>query len=109
MNYGDRGRQKVNFDYYIPAGTPVLDKNTGDVTYLSEAHIGKYPYPNNTEKTGGGYFSSSSAAVRYHKTSFESEKYHNRLHFPESMAKQNCRKTSAPLCKCNQSFLFHRL
>ena len=70
MNYGDRGRQKVNFDYYIPAGTPVLDKNTGDVTYLSEAHIGKYPYPNNTEKTGGGYFSSSSAAVRYHKTSF---------------------------------------
>ena len=42
--------KKVNFDYYIPAGTPVLDKNTGDVTYLSEAHIGKYPYPNNTEK-----------------------------------------------------------
>lgn len=70
MNYGDRGRQKVSFDYYIPAGTPVMDKESGNVTYLETAHIGKYPYPNNTEKTGGGYFSSSSASVRYHKTSF---------------------------------------
>ncbi|MDH6313933.1 TonB-linked SusC/RagA family outer membrane protein [Parabacteroides sp. PFB2-10] len=70
QNYGDRGRQKMSFDYYIPAGTPVLDPVTGDVTTQATAHIGKYPYPNNTEKTGGGYFSSSSAAVRYHDTSF---------------------------------------
>ena len=70
MDYSDRGRQKVSFDYYIPAGTPVLDKATGDVTYLETAHVGAYPYPNNTEKTGGGYFSKSSSGVRYHKTSF---------------------------------------
>ena len=70
QDYNDRGRQKMSFDYYIPAGTPVMDKETGEVTALAEAHIGSSPYPNNTEKTGGGYYSSSSASVRYHKTSF---------------------------------------
>lgn len=70
MNYGDRGRQKMSFDYYIPAGTPVLDPTTGGVTTLTEARMGSYPYPNNTDTSGGGYFSSSSDAVRYHKTSF---------------------------------------
>lgn len=70
MNYGDRGRQKVAFDYYIPAGTPVLNSSTGEVTYQETAHIGKYPYPNNSDTSNGGYFSSSSDAVRYHKTSF---------------------------------------
>ena len=32
--------------------------------------MGAYPYPNNYEKTGGGYFSKSSSGVRYQKTSF---------------------------------------
>lgn len=70
MDYNDRGRQKMSFDYYIPAGTPVLNPTTGEVTALTEAHIGSTPYPNNTEKTGGGYFSKSSASVKYQKTSF---------------------------------------
>ncbi len=70
MNYGDRGRQKMSFDYYIPAGTPVLDPTTGEVTTLTEARMGSHPYPNNTDNTGGGYHNSSSDAVRYHKTSF---------------------------------------
>lgn len=41
---------KMSFDYYIPAGTPVLDKATGDITYLETPHMGAYPYPNNYEK-----------------------------------------------------------
>lgn len=70
MDYNDRGRQKMSFDYYIPAGTPVMDPATGEVTALAETHFGSTPYPNNSEKTGGGYFKSSSAGVRYHQTSF---------------------------------------
>lgn len=70
MDYNDRGRQKMSFDYYIPAGTPVMDPVTGEVTALAETHLGSTPYPNNSEKTGGGYFKSSSAGVRYHQTSF---------------------------------------
>lgn len=70
MDISDRGRQKMSFDYYIPAGTPVLDKATGDITYLETPHMGAYPYPNNYEKTGGGYFSKSSSGVRYQKNVF---------------------------------------
>ena len=70
MDYGDRGRQKMSFDYYIPAGTPVLDPVTGNVTTQATTHYGDYPYPNNTDKTGGNFFSKSSTAVKYHKTSF---------------------------------------
>lgn len=70
MDYSDRGRQKMSFDYYIPAGTPVLDPVTGDVTTQATTHYGSCPYPNNTDKTGGNYFTKSSTAVRYHKTSF---------------------------------------
>lgn len=69
MDYSDRGRQKMSFDYYIPAGTPVLDAN-GNVTTLAEAHIAENPYPTNMDKTAGGYFDKSSDAIRYHKTSF---------------------------------------
>lgn len=69
LDYSDRGRQKMSFDYYIPAGTPVLDED-GNVTTLTEAHYGEYPYPTNMDKTAGGYFDKSSDAVRYHKTSF---------------------------------------
>ena len=68
LDYSDRGRQKMSFDYYIPAGTPVLDED-GNVTTLTEAHYGEYPYPTNMDKTAGGYFDKSSDAVRYHKTS----------------------------------------
>lgn len=73
MDYNDRGRQKISFDYYIPAGTPVLNAN-GDVVTLETSHHGKYPYPNNTDKVGGGWFGNKSSAVQegwqYHDTSF---------------------------------------
>ena len=67
VNYGDRGRQHVAMDYYIPAGTPVLDQTTGDVVYQEKAHYGEYPYPNNSDKTAGGYISNWN---NYRKTSF---------------------------------------
>ncbi len=74
MDYNDRGRQKMAFDYYIPAGTPVLDPVTGDVVTLETSHHGKYPYPNNTDKKGGGWFGNKSSATgegwKYQDTSF---------------------------------------
>lgn len=70
-DYNDRGRQKVAMDYYIPKGTPVFDRTTGTVVNTTETHYGSMPYPNNSDaKTSGGYFGSSSYAVKYHDTSF---------------------------------------
>ena len=40
------------------------------MTTQATTHYGDYPYPNNTDKTGGNFFSKSSTAVKYHKTSF---------------------------------------
>ena len=73
MDYNDRGRQKFNFDYYIPAGAYVLNEN-GDIVQLTESKPGKYPYPTNADKTAGGWFSSKGSAkqegYQYHDTSF---------------------------------------
>ncbi len=73
MDYNDRGRQKFNFDYYIPAGAYVLDDN-GDIVQLTESKPGKYPYPTNADKAAGGWFSSTGSAkqegYQYHDTSF---------------------------------------
>ena len=40
MDISDRGRQKMSFDYYIPAGTPVLDKATGGHHLLGNTAYG---------------------------------------------------------------------
>ncbi len=73
-DYNDRGRQKIVMDYYIPAGTPVLDPATGDIVTLTEAKPGKYPYPNNSSTSGGGWYGSKGSAkgegYQYHDTSF---------------------------------------
>lgn len=55
-NYKDRGRNKLKMDYYIPAGTPVLNANGDGYTLLETAHMGSYPYPTNTANNnyGGG-------------------------------------------------------
>ncbi len=70
----DRGTQKKPYDYYIPAGTPVIDHATGDIVTLETSKPGAYPYPNNSDNTGGGWFSNKGKAVgegwRYHDTSF---------------------------------------
>lgn len=70
----DRGTQKMPYDYYIPAGTPVIDHATGEIVTLATSKPGAYPYPNNTDVSGGGWFSNKGSAVgegwRYHDTSF---------------------------------------
>ncbi len=55
-NYKDRGRNKLKMDYYIPAGTPILDADGNGYTLSTEAHYGSYPYPTNTANNnyGGG-------------------------------------------------------
>lgn len=56
----DRGRGKMMFDYYIPAGTLIdCDGMRADGTYINpvyqtETHYGKYPTPNCGESDGIG-------------------------------------------------------
>lgn len=97
MNYGDRGRQKVNFDYYIPAGTPVLDKNTGDAGLSVRSTHRQISLSKQYRKNRRRLLQQQQCSSALSQNILcESEKYHIRLHFPESMAKQNCVKTSAP-------------
>ena len=74
MNYGDRGLQKMQLDFYIPKGTDVFDHATGDIVKTTETHYGKYPYPNFSDVSAGGYFSTNGSAkgegFQYQKTSF---------------------------------------
>ncbi len=65
-NYGDRGRTKIKMDYYIPAGTPILNAD-GTVG----THAGKYaknPYPTNsgTNAGGGSYWGNGSNEAHNH-------------------------------------------
>ena len=59
LNYGDRGRQKLYVDYYIPAGTVIdCDGVNPDGTYINPVyqettHYGNYPFPNNAGTSGG--------------------------------------------------------
>lgn len=58
-NYADRGRQKMAFDYYIPAGTLIdCDGVNADGTYINPVyqeytHYGEYPFPNNASSNNG--------------------------------------------------------
>ncbi|RGN31512.1 SusC/RagA family TonB-linked outer membrane protein [Bacteroides oleiciplenus] len=69
-----RGQQKMAMDFYIPAGTPVIDHATGDIVLSTETKYGKYPYPNNSDTSAGGYYSSAGSAkgegFQYQKASF---------------------------------------
>jgi TonB-linked SusC/RagA family outer membrane protein len=59
LDLGDRGRQKLNMDWYIPAGTLVdCDGVNEDGTYINPkyqetTHYGEYPFPNNGGSSGG--------------------------------------------------------
>ena len=59
LELGDRGRQKLNVDWYIPAGTLVdCDGVNEDGTYINPkyqetTHYGEYPFPNNGGSSGG--------------------------------------------------------
>ena len=59
LDLADRGRQKLNVDWYIPAGTLVdCDGVNPDGTYINPkyqetTHYGEYPFPNNGGSSGG--------------------------------------------------------
>lgn len=65
--FSDRGRQHLNVDYYIPAGTLIdCDGVNADGTYLNPVyqevtHYGKYPFPND----GAGNSGLGSLATQY--------------------------------------------
>jgi TonB-linked SusC/RagA family outer membrane protein len=59
LDLSDRGRQKLNMDWYIPAGTLIdCDGINADGTYINPVyqtttHYGDYPFPNNGGLSGG--------------------------------------------------------
>ena len=59
VDLSDRGRQKLNMDWYIPAGTLIdCDGVNADGTYINPkyqetTHYGEYPFPNNGGSSGG--------------------------------------------------------
>ena len=59
LNYADRGRMRMNMDYYIPAGTLIdCDGINENGTYINPVfqettHYGKYPFPNNAGVENG--------------------------------------------------------
>lgn len=73
---GDRGRGRLNMDYYIPAGTLIdCDGVNADGTYINPkyqqtTHYGNYPFPNNGGSNGGTNNSYYTDAIRYQDISF---------------------------------------
>ena len=59
LNYSDRGRMRMNMDYYIPAGTLIdCDGISENGTYINPVyqettHYGTYPFPNNASANSG--------------------------------------------------------
>jgi TonB-linked SusC/RagA family outer membrane protein len=59
LNLKDRGRMKINGNFYIPAGTILdCDGTNADGTYINpvyqvSTHYGSLPFPNNGGKNGG--------------------------------------------------------
>lgn len=59
LNWGDRGRNHLQVDYYIPAGTLIdCDGVNKDGTYINpvyqqQTHYGSYPFPNNGAGNSG--------------------------------------------------------
>ncbi|MBP1615529.1 MAG: rane protein [Bacteroidetes bacterium] len=59
VDYSQRGMMRLNMDYYIPEGAPILGTD-GSITYQDATHYGKYPFPTNggNGKGGGSYWTS---------------------------------------------------
>lgn len=59
LNYADRGRMRMNMDYYIPAGTLIdcdgIAENGTFINpvYQETTHYGMYPFPNNATSNSG--------------------------------------------------------
>jgi len=76
---GDRGRMRVQGDYYIPAGTLIdVDGVRVDGTYINPkyqqtTHYGNMPFPNNGGTNGGtnnAYWSGDGGAGNFENVSF---------------------------------------
>lgn len=58
VDYSDRGRQRLDLDYYIPAGALIdCDGINSDGTFINpryqqKTHYGEYPFPNNGSTDG---------------------------------------------------------
>ncbi|WP_321424074.1 TonB-dependent receptor [uncultured Bacteroides sp.] len=61
LDYGQRGMMRLNMDFYIPEGAPILGED-GKIAYQDKTHYGKYPFPTNgtNGKGGGAYWSGGS-------------------------------------------------
>ena len=59
VDYSQRGMNRLNMDYYIPEGAPVLGSD-GSIAYQNSTHYGNYPFPTNggNGKGGGAYWQS---------------------------------------------------
>jgi TonB-linked SusC/RagA family outer membrane protein len=54
VDYNQRGMQRLNMDYYYPAGAPRLGAD-GSISAQTATHYGSYPFPTNgTNGRGGG-------------------------------------------------------
>lgn len=78
-DYSDRGRMRLNVDYYIPAGTLIdCDGVNADGTYINPVYqettkYGKFPFPNNGGTSGGtnnSYWYGENGAANFQKLSF---------------------------------------
>ena len=76
---GDRGRLRLNGDYYVPAGTLIdCDGVNADGTYVNPkyqqtTHYGNMPFPNNGGTNGGtnnSYWSGAGGAGNFQNVSF---------------------------------------
>lgn len=56
LDYGQRGMMRMNMDFYIPEGAPILGED-GTITTQKETHYGSYPFPTNgTNGKGAGAY-----------------------------------------------------
>ena len=75
----DRGRMRLNADYYVPAGTLIdCDGVNPDGTYINPkyqqtTHYGSFPFPNNGGTNGGtnnAYWNGGNGAANFQNISF---------------------------------------
>ena len=51
-DYGQRGMMRLNMDFYIPEGAPILGED-GKGTYQASTYYGTYPFPTNGNNNKG--------------------------------------------------------
>jgi TonB-dependent starch-binding outer membrane protein SusC len=56
LDYTQRGMMRLNMDFYVPQGAPILGKD-GTISQQTTTHYGKYPFPTNgSDGKGGGIY-----------------------------------------------------